>query len=326
MFTRPMYCLMMYNDSIQGTRPKKKVLYFNGCPVRNLVASSTLESGFASKYWQASLQSSRLLSIAAVPDGNLDGFWVATMDPLSTLSWVLGVTRKRTSWQMSVTDWCKTFTTQLLPGLAFRLPGRRPCCCGPVLCGSDPKAACNCFVTAAAFLSGTVSPELGKKTPCKSVCALTENTINMLAASCGKHPPKLQTQHQHDFYLLPLARAHCHLQRQRHHDLRYRQHQQQPTAPAAAAPAPSSSGSGGAAAEGVAAPPLEPPPATASTRPAGPSTRTGPDQHQTCTTSTTAALAPEPPEPPQANPSTGTTDRQHKQAVAVTAKAKTWKF
>ena len=180
----------------RNSSEKKK--YFNGCPVRNLVASSTLESGFASKYWQASLQSSRLLSIAAVPDGNLDGFWEATMDPLSTLSWVLGVTRKRTSWQMSVTDWCKTFTRQLLPGLAFRLPGRRPCCCGPVLCRSDPKAACNCFVTAAAFLSGTVSPELGKQTPCKSVCAFTENTIYMLAASCSKHPPKLQTQHQHD--------------------------------------------------------------------------------------------------------------------------------
>ena len=122
----------------------------------------------------------------------------------------------------------------------------------------------------------------GKKKPRVNLCgALTENTIYMLAASCGKHPPKLQTQHQHDFYLLPLARAHCHRQRQRHHDLRYRQHQQQPTAPAAAAPAPSSSGSGGAAAEGVAAPPPEPPPATASTRPAGPSTRPGPDQHQT---------------------------------------------
>ena len=66
-----------------------------------------------------------------------------------------------------------------------------------------------------------------KKKTYKSVCVITESTIYMLAASCCKHPPKLQTQHQHDFYLLPLARAHYHRQQQQHqqhhHHLRYRQ-------------------------------------------------------------------------------------------------------
>ena len=93
-----------------------------------------------------------------------------------------------------------------------------------------------------------------------------------------------------------------------HHHLRYRkqqhqqQQQQQQRHQLQAA----------AAAAGVAAPPP-------STRPAGPSTRpkhpSSDPKHQSSTSTTSIA-----------NTSTGTTDHQHKQALAVIAKAKSWKF
>ena len=45
----------------------------------------------------------------------------------------------------------------------------------------------------------------GNKTPYKSVCVTTENTISMLAASCQKLLPKLQVHYQHLFYLFLVA-------------------------------------------------------------------------------------------------------------------------
>ena len=132
----------------------------------------------------------------------------------------------------------------------------------------------------------------GKKT-CKSVCALTESTISMLAASCCKHPP--QIANSTSAWFLPTSACRSTL-----------------PAAAAAAPAPSSSSSRGS--RTIAAPPVTP-----STRPAGPSTRpkhpSSDTKHQSSTSTTSIA-----------NTSTGTTDHQHKQALAVTAKAKSWKF
>ena len=99
-----------------------------------------------------------------------------------------------------------------------------------------------------------------------------------------------------------------------HHHLRYRQqqHQQQQQQQ-------QRHQLQAASAAGVAAPPPEPPPVTPSTRPAGPSTRpkhpSSDTKHQSSTSTTSIA-----------NTSTGTTDHQHMQALAVTAKAKSWKF
>ena len=134
----------------------------------------------------------------------------------------------------------------------------------------------------------------GKKT-CKSVCALTESTISMLAASCCKHPP--QIANSTSAWFLPTSACRSTL-----------------PAAAAAAPAPSSSSSSSRGSRTIAAPPVTP-----STRPAGPSTRpkhpSSDTKHQSSTSTTSIA-----------NTSTGTTDHQHKQALAVTAKAKSWKF
>ena len=134
------------------------------------------------------------------------------------------------------------------------------------------------------------------KKKCKSVCALTESTISMLAASCCKHPP--QIANSTSAWFLPTSACRSTL----------------PAAAAEAAPAPSGSSSSSRGSRTIAAPPVTP-----STRPAGPNTRpkhpSSDTKHQSSTNTTSIA-----------NTSTGTTDHQHKQALAVTAKAKSWKF
>ena len=144
------------------------------------------------------------------------------------------------------------------------------------------------------------TPELGKKKPCKSVCALTETLFTCWPLHVANTPLNCKLNismistyfrlHEHIATASSSSSSTTTTTSATASTSSSQQQQQRHQLQAAAV---------AAAAEGVAAPPPEPPPATPSTRPAGPSTRPGPDQHQTCTTSTSTR-------------STRTTTSQHK--------------